>query len=211
MKKGARKTVQPSAVDAISSVTTDSTLWKNRVVWTESDTAKNEQEEGKTVSHRFTGLSGKIISDAPLCVFMYDLAAKEPLKDVQLEEGPPQRFNLTYVRPLAHRMCFSPAIIHTKKILFELPTGHKYFHTISEHHTARRRLLFLGKRKDFSELFHREQMHHPDHSGRNLRGVRLHQQHQQNITCVSPSTKYETQTIKNNNLKDNVSQSFATQ
>lgn len=63
---------------------------------------------------------------------MYDLAAKEPLKDVQLEEGLTQRFNLTHVRPSAHRMCFSPAIIYTQKILFELTTGHEYFHTISE-------------------------------------------------------------------------------
>lgn len=92
---------------------------------------------------------------------MCDLAAKEPLKDVQLEEGLTQRFNLTHVRPSAHRMCFSPAIIHTKKTLVELLIGHEYFHTISEHHTARKRLLFLGKRKDFSELFHCEQVHHP--------------------------------------------------
>lgn len=62
----------PSVVDAISSVTTDSTLWKNMVVFTETDMLQNEHNKVKTVNHHLTGLSGKIISNRGL-VFLISM------------------------------------------------------------------------------------------------------------------------------------------
>lgn len=58
--KGGMQTLLPSAVDAISSVTTDSTLWENKVVFNETDMLQNEHNKVKMVNHHFTRLSGKI-------------------------------------------------------------------------------------------------------------------------------------------------------
>lgn len=51
----------PSVVDAILSVTTDSTLWKNTLVFTGTDMLLNEHNKVKTVNHQWVG---KTVLDA---------------------------------------------------------------------------------------------------------------------------------------------------